>query len=266
MPEESTSRELFPLSIVILTKNEEDHLQDCLESCQWAEDILVVDSGSRDRTVEIARSFGAYVIHQGWMGFGPQRRFAVSQAAHDWVLCIDADERLSPELSASIQSALSGRSSDAAPHVYEFARKTWLLGRFLKHGDGYPDWQIRLFDRRHAVWNNEPVEEKVETDIRPVRLKGDLLHYPSNNLSEFLQKKIRFAYLRAGYLHKIGDDHHGFKTFSSPLCRFVKFYFLKLGFLDGLPGFIHTACGCIYTFMKYARLVEIRLSGPGKKN
>ena len=85
MPEESTSRELFPLSIVILTKNEEDHLQDCLESCQWAEDILVVDSGSRDRTVEIARSFGAYVIHQGWMGFGPQRRFAVSQAAHDWV-------------------------------------------------------------------------------------------------------------------------------------------------------------------------------------
>ena len=244
MPEESTSRELFPLSIVILTKNEEDHLQDCLESCQWAEDILVVDSGSRDRTVEIARSFGAYVIHQGWMGFGPQRRFAVSQAAHDWVLCIDADERLSPELSASIQAALSGRSSDAAPHVYEFARKTWFLGRFLKHGDGYPDWQIRLFDRRHAVWNNEPVEEKVETDKKAVRLKGDLLHYPSNNLSEFLQKKIRFAYLRAGYLHKIGDDHHGFKIFSSPLCRFLKFYFLKLGFLDGLPGFIHTACGC----------------------
>ncbi len=257
MSVEASSR--VPLSIVILTKNEEEHLRDCLESCRWADDILVVDSGSRDGTLDIAREMGAYIIHQGWMGFGLQRRFAVSQAAHDWVLCIDADERVSKELADSIQATLSDRAGEDGPHVFSIPRKTWFIGRFLQHGDGYPDRLVRLFNRKYASWDSTPVEERVVSEETPSPLKGDLLHYPSKSFSDFLQKKIRFACMRGEYLHRQGVRAGSCRLITSPFFRFFKFYVAKRGFLDGLPGLLHAVSNSIYGFVKYARMYELEL-------
>ncbi len=252
------SQKKFPMSVVILTKNVEDLLPDCLQSCQWADDILVVDSGSRDGTVDIAKANGAFVVHQGWMGFGLQRQFAVSQAIYDWVVCIDADERLTPELSEAIRRAVteSQAAGEKGHHVFSFPRKTWFLGRFLKHGGAYPDLQTRLFHRKYARWNSAPVEEKLECSETPVTLKAPMLHYPSKNLSEYLNKQIQFAYIQAAYLQKQKKGHSSARMFLSPFLRFLKCYVLKAGFLDGMQGFIHISCGCIYSFVKYAHVSE----------
>ena len=255
MTDATSSSDLFPLSVVVLTKNEEDRLGACLHSCRWVDDIVVVDSGSRDKTVEIAKSYGAHVVHQGWLGFGRQRRFAVAQAAHDWVLCLDADERLTDELSESIRRELSGTPG----HIYRLARRSFFMGRFLRHGACYPDWQVRLFDRRFANWNEAPVEETVESPDSPAALQGDLLHFPSLDLKSYLEKQIRFAYIRANYLYRQrGYVPRPSRVFTRPVLRFFKNYFLRRGFLDGIPGLIHTICCSINCFVKYARITELQ--------
>ncbi len=151
----------LPLSLCVITRDAAAQLADCLASAPFAGEIVVVDSGSSDDTVEIARRCGARVIVQPWQGFGPQKNFAVAQAAHDWVLCLDADERVTPELGAAIRAALG-----AAPAAVAFAvaRRNRFLGRWLEHGEGYPDWIVRVFDRRHARWTDDPVHENVTTD------------------------------------------------------------------------------------------------------
>ena len=137
-----------PLSVAIITLNAATQLADCLQSVRFADEIVVVDSGSTDGTQALAASFGARVIQQDWLGFGPQKQLAVEAAKHDWVLCLDADERLSPALQASIEMALKTPSTA----TFRFARCNRFLGRYLKHGEGYPDWSLRLFDRRQARW------------------------------------------------------------------------------------------------------------------
>lgn len=263
---QSAEKKLFPLSVVVLTKNVEDKLEDCLKSCQWVDDVVVVDSGSRDRTIEIAKRYGAYVINQGWMGYGLQRRFAVSQAAHDWVLCIDADERLTPELSESIREALSRPDIDkTGPHLFAFPRRNWFMGRFLKHGNGYPDWQPRLFNRNFACWSDAPVEETIESKEKPARLRGDLIHYPTKNFMGFLKKQLRYSHIRAEYLYSQGAKPRASKLLLSPLCRFLRNYVLRAGFLDGAPGFVYIACGCINSFAKHARLLELAIDEQKKQ-
>src|SRR5438445_9307168 len=137
------------LSLVVITRDAGAQLADCLASAAFAAEAIVVDSGSRDDTVDIARRCGARVVAQPWLGFGPQKNFAVAQAAHDWVLCLDADERVSSELAESIRSAMRAPRRKA----YAMARRNRFLGRWLAHGEGYPDWNLRLFDRRHARWS-----------------------------------------------------------------------------------------------------------------
>ncbi len=144
-------------------------LADCLASAPFAGEIVVVDSGSSDDTVEIARRCGARVIEQPWLGFGPQKNFAVAQAAHDWVLCLDADERVTPELAAAIRAALGGAPAAAA---FAVARRNRFLGRWLAHGEGYPDWNVRLFDRRRARWTDDPVHEHVTPTARSRGLRA----------------------------------------------------------------------------------------------
>ncbi len=146
-----------PFSAVIITKNAATQLAACLESAAFADEILVVDSGSSDETVALAQRYSARVIQKEWLGFGAQKQFAVDRASHDWVLCLDADERVSDALRQSLLQEL------AAPraHAYEMARCNRFMGRWLHHGEGYPDWSLRLFDRRHARWSDDPVHEKV---------------------------------------------------------------------------------------------------------
>ncbi len=145
---------------MIITLNAATQLDACLASLAFADEIVVVDAGSTDASVAIAQRHGARVIVQAWLGFGPQKQFAVSQAAHDWVLCLDADERVTPALHASIAQTLGGQGSSDTP-AWRMARANVFMGRVLRHGEGYPDWNLRLFDRRHARWSDDAVHENV---------------------------------------------------------------------------------------------------------
>jgi len=245
-----------PLSVVLVVQDAAALLPACLASVAFADDIVVVDSGSSDGTEECAAQHGARVVRHDWMGFGLQKQFAVGQARNDWVLCLDADERVSPELDRSIRAALE---APIAP-VYRMRRRNRFLGRWLKHGEGYPDWSTRLFDRRNAAWSDDPVHEKVLYAVTPGTLAGDLLHESAEDLGKYLQKQNRYSALAAQQLFERGHRAGALQLVLSPFVRFTKFYVLRLGFLDGVPGLVHTSIGCIASFMKYAKLIELQLA------
>jgi len=245
-----------PLSVVLITHNAAAQLPACLASVAFADEFVVVDSGSSDGTAALAERYGARVVTKEWLGFGRQKQFAVEQAAHDWVLCLDADERVSPELASSLVRALQAPEST----VYRMARRNRFLGRWLRHGEGYPDWSPRLFDRRHARWSDDAVHEKVlyaEAPGTPGTLAGDLLHESGEDLGRYLEKQNRYTALAAQELHRSGRHAGLAELLLSPLLRFLKFYLLRLGFLDGLPGLVHISVGCMNSFMKYAKLIEM---------
>ena len=248
----------MPLSVVLITQNAAAQLPECLASVAFADEVVVLDSGSSDGTAEVAARYGARVVAKEWLGFGRQKQFAVEQAAHDWVLCLDADERVSPQLAASVVRALE---APAAP-VYRMARCNRFLGRWLRHGEGYPDWSPRLFDRRHARWSDDEVHEKVLYAVSPGTLEGDLLHDSAEDLGRYLEKQNRYTTLAAQELHRRGRRAGLAELALSPPVRFLKFYLLRLGFLDGLPGLLHISIGCMNSFMKYAKLIELhRMQG-----
>lgn len=247
-----------PLSVVIITLNAASQLAECLESARFAEEIVVVDSGSSDGTCELSERHGARVIHQDWLGFGPQKQFAVDAAAHDWVLCLDADERVSPALQASIENALAAPSTAA----FRFPRCNRFLGRYLKFGEGYPDWSLRLFDRRQARWSDDAVHEKVVTAGPVGTLAGDLLHDSAESLASYLTKQNRYTTLAAEMALAAGKRASFGRLALSPLLRFVKFYLVRQGFRDGLPGLIHIAIGCFNSFTKYAKMLERQNAAP----
>ena len=241
------------LSVVLITLDCVRSLGACLDSVAWADEVVVVDSGSRDGTAELARERGARVVHQDWLGTGRQKQFAVEQAGHDWVLCLDADERVSPELRTSIEGALAA----PAQHAYEFARRTRFLGRYLRHGEGYPDLCMRLFHRSHARWSDDVVYEKVITLGTVGRLAGDLLRDAGESLEDYIAKQNRRTSLFAAELARQGTPVSRAQLLLSPCFRFVKFYLFRFGFLDGVPGLVHIGIGCFGSFSKYAKMLEI---------
>jgi len=246
-----------PLSVVIIALNAASQIEACLKSAVFADEIVVVDSGSRDDTREIALKYNARVLHQDWLGFGRQKQFAVEQASHDWVLCLDADERVSDPLRASIVKALQAPRFQA----YRMPRCNRFMGRWLRHGEGYPDWSLRLFDRRVANWSEDEVHEKVLTASTVGSLQGDLLHESQESLAAYLEKQNRYTSLQAEELGRRGKQASFGRLVASPLLRFVKFYFLRLGFLDGIPGLVHISIGCFNSFVKYAKLHELNKKG-----
>ena len=241
-----------PLSVAIITLNAATQLEACLQSARFGDEIVVVDSGSSDGTQALAQRHGARVVHQDWLGFGPQKQFAVDAASHDWVLCLDADERVTPELQAAIEYALKDPSTAA----FRFARCNRFLGRYLRHGEGYPDWSLRLFDRRQARWSDDAVHEKVITQGRIGELPGDLLHDSAESLASYLTKQNRYTTLAADMAFATGKRASLGRIAFSPLLRFIKFYFIRQGFRDGLPGLIHIVIGCCNSFMKYSKIFE----------
>ncbi len=243
-----------PLSAVLITRNAAAVLAACLESLSFADEILIVDSASSDGTLEIAARHGARVVAKEWLGFGRQKQFAVDQAKNDWVLCIDADERVSSELAASIERALA---SPVSP-VYRMARRNRFLGRWLSHGEGYPDWSPRLFNRMNACWSDDLVHEKVLYAVTPGTLEGDLMHDSSDDLATYLERQNRYTTLAARQAFELGRSAGIFHLLASPVVRFFKFYVLRLGFLDGVPGLLHISIGCMNSYLKYAKLLELR--------
>ena len=239
------------LSVVIIAKNEASVIAACLDSVAGlADEVVVLDSGSSDGTREVCAALGARVVETDWPGFGPQKQRTVEAAGNDWVLSLDADERVSPELAAAIRTAL------AAPRyrAYRFARCNRFLGRYLRHGEGYPDWSLRLFDRRVAHWSSDAVHEKVICSEPVGLLAGDLLHDTADTLDSYLAKQNRYTSLQTAEYN--GKSVSAVRLVLSPLVRFIKFYVVRAGFLDGVPGLVHIAIGCFNSFIKYAKIRE----------
>ncbi|HYX62869.1 MAG TPA: glycosyltransferase family 2 protein [Burkholderiales bacterium] len=248
-----------PVSAVLITRNAAGVLDACLESLAFADEIVVVDSASTDATREIAARRGARVVQKEWLGFGRQKQFAVEQAKHDWVLCLDADERVSAKLAESIRRALAAPVSP----VYRMPRRNRFLGKWLSHGEGYPDWSPRLFNRLKARWSDDLVHEKVLFAVTPGTLEGDLMHDASDDLATYLDRQNRYTTLAARQAYERGATASAFHLLASPVVRFFKFYVLRLGFLDGLPGLVHISIGCMNSYLKYAKLMELRKADSG---
>ncbi|WP_305856237.1 glycosyltransferase family 2 protein [Balneatrix alpica] len=247
------STETLPLSAVIIALNEAHNLEACIRSLAFCDEILVVDSGSQDGSQQLCERLGVRFIHQDWLGYGRQKRLAVQQARADWVLCIDADERVSAELAQAIQQCLRQPLHSG----YELPRCNRFMGRWLRHGEGYPDWCLRLFDRRQWQWSLDAVHEKVvasQSGLKPGRLQGDLLHESEETLAQYLDKQNRYTSLQAEQLLRQGKQVSAAKLLLSPLLRFIKFYLLRQGFLDGVPGLVHISIGCFNSFIKYAKV------------
>jgi len=251
----------LPLTVAIIARNAEPQLGPCLASVAFADEVLVLDSGSTDATVEVARSHGARVETGEWLGFGRQKQHAVKLARHDWVLCLDADERVSERLERSIREAIA----NPRYHAWRMARRNRFLGRWLAHGEGYPDWTLRFFHRAHAGWSNDEVHEAVLTTAEVGRLEGDLLHESADDIATYVAKQNRYTTLHAQALYQQGVRAGYWRLVASPTARFLKFYFLRLGLLDGGPGFAHIAIGCNSAFLKYLKLIELERAGAAAR-
>ena len=243
-----------PVSAVIIAFNEADRIGDCLASLAFCDEIVVVDSGSTDATRAVCEAAGARVLHRDFDGFRSQKDFAVQQARHDWVLCLDADERVSPALREAILAARAGGFADSTGHAaagYRFARLSEYFGRFLRHGNAYPDRVLRLFDRRRGGWRGtREIHEAASVD-GPVRtLPGDLLHHPYRSLAQFLAKTQRYARMMAEHDHARGKRASLAKLVLSPAWRFWRGYVFRLGFLDGWHGLVYAYLRANYVRQK----------------
>lgn len=244
-----------PLSACIITYNEEDKIKECLESIKWVTEVVVVDSFSQDRTVEICKEYGAKVFQTPWRGFVEQKNYALKKASFPWVLCLDADERVSPELREEIIKLLQ---EEKPADGYYIPRLSFYLGRWIKHGGWYPDYKLRLFKKEKGRWTGMDPHDRVILKGKTERLKGNLLHFPYQNLTHHLKKINSYTTIMAEGLKKQGKKVRGGDIFFRPLFKFIKGYFLKKGFLDGVPGFIIALTGSFYVGMKYAKLWEIQ--------
>jgi glycosyltransferase involved in cell wall biosynthesis len=247
------------VSVTIITLNEAAHIAACLASVAWADEVLVVDAGSTDGTADLARAHGARVIVREWPGYAAQKNFAAGEAAHDWILSVDADERVPPALATEIRTVLA--SSSASPG-YRVPRVTWHLGRWIHTTDWYPDYQLRLYDRRRARWTPRRVHESVEADGPVGRLTHDLEHLAYRDLSHHHQTMNRYTTLAAEQMYDDGRRAHIIDLVLHPPAAFLRNYVLRRGFADGGPGFIISAMNAHYVFLKFAKLWALERPRP----
>jgi glycosyltransferase involved in cell wall biosynthesis len=257
---------MIPVSVVIITLNEEKNLERCLRSVKRiADEIVVIDSMSTDRTVVIAESHGARLYQQKFTGFVEQKRIATTIATHDWVFSIDADEALSPELE---QSILAFKNSSPPANAYRISRITNYCGKWIKHCGWYPDRIVRLFNKTKGQWQGGTVHEKWEpADKNPgPLLSGELLHYSYSSLSEHVKKTDKYTELGARDAVKNGKDCSMLKILLVPGWNFFASYIIRLGILDGYYGFIICKMDAYGSFIKYAKTREYaRLQREGKQ-
>lgn len=241
------------ISLVIITKNEERHLRDTIISClDLVDEIVIVDSGSTDSTLEIAQAYNAKIYHNEFLGFGSQKNFAIDQSSNDWVLCLDADEKISVELCQNIKKELANPKFDA----YILTRRNKFLGKYLGHGAGYPDCGVRLFNIHKARWSDDCVHEHVIVNGVTGDIRGDYLHDSAESLGKYLNKQNQYTSIQADMMVAKNRRFSLAKLLISPTWHFIKYFFIKLGFLDGVPGLVHTLIGSWNSFAKYAKLYE----------
>jgi glycosyltransferase involved in cell wall biosynthesis len=238
------------ISATIITYNEERNIARAIESLRCADEILVLDSGSSDRTTEIAEKHGARIVDSPWPGYAKQKNLAAERAANDWILSIDADESLSEALEAEIwQLKKHGPDFDA----YTMPRLARYLGRWIHHSGWYPDRKVRLYDRRKASWVGAYVHESVRVEGRVGHLESNLLHFTCESLSEHLKTMDRYTTLAAEQLLASKQNVTWGRLVLEPPWTFFRTYFLKLGFLDGVEGLAIANMAALYNFVKYAK-------------
>lgn len=243
---------MLPLSLVVITKNEASHIARCLDSVPFAAEKIVLDSGSQDATLSIAKAHGAKVYSEEWRGFYGQRIRATELASNRWILSLDADEALSPELADEIKQTLSSPPSASA---YALPRVSYYLGRWIYHGGWYPDWQIRLFDRQEAKWQEGEVHERVHGPTIE-RLKNPIHHWVFEDISDQVETNNRYSTLGTRQMVKSGKTFSWAKLLLKPVFKFLETYIWKRGFLDGAPGFIISVSAAYSMFLKQAKLWE----------
>ncbi len=242
------------LSVTIITLNEEHNIRDALESVKWADEIVVVDSGSTDKTAEICREYTSKVFYNKWPGMNGQKAYAKGLASGDWLLNIDADERVSPELAAEIQNIIkNGSDADG----YFIPRKVYYLGRWIEHSGWYPDYTLRFFRTDKGKWAGTDPHDEVVVDGKTGYLKGDIYHFTYRNIEAHVNTMNRFTTIGAAEYEKKGKRSGALDLIVRPPLAFLKKYILKQGFRDGLPGFIIAVSTAYYVFLKYAKLWEL---------
>jgi glycosyltransferase involved in cell wall biosynthesis len=240
------------ISGCVVAMNEEDRIGDCLSSLDFCDEVLVVDSHSGDATREVSARMGARVIERDWPGHVAQKEFAVRAADHDWILSIDADERVSPELRAEILALRDAGFPECAG--WRMPRASSYLGRWIRHGTWYPNLQLRLFDRRRARWAGVDPHDRVEAQGRVGRLRGELLHHPYRNLAEHLATIDRYTSIMAEELRREGRRARVVDWVMRPWARFLNSYVLRRGFLDGWRGLLIAHLAAHYVRLKWAKL------------
>lgn len=239
------------LSVIIITQNEEANIGRCLRSVAWADEAIIADSNSTDRTVEIARQAGARVFTIDWIGFGPAKQAALERATGEWVLSIDADEEVSAELAAEIKATIKQPQTSVG---YLIPRKANFLGRWIYHCGWYPDPVLRLFRRDKGRLDQAVVHERVLVDGPVGRMSGEILHYSYPDLETYFQKSNKYTTVGAEELAKSGIQASASDIVFRPLVAFIKHYISKRGFLDGLEGFLISVFSSVAVMVKYAKL------------
>jgi len=230
------------LSIAMITKNAQKNIEKSVKSILFADEIVVVDSGSSDNTVEICKKMGCKVMQKEWMGFGKQKQFAIDNCKNDWIFVLDSDEVITKKLQDEILSAIDTNNSY---NGYKIARLNYFFGQPVKHCGLYPDYTVRLFKKGFGKFSNDKVHEKIIIQGKVGTLKNHMLHFAYENIDEFISKQNRYSSLNA--------KHNRLKALLNPYWTFLKIYFLKKGFLDGWRGFVIAKLYAQYTFWKYIK-------------
>lgn len=249
------------LSVILITRDEAANIRACLESVAWADEIIVVDSGSIDDTADIAREFTPHVYVHDWPGFGAQKNRALDYATKEWVFSIDADERVTPELRAEMEAVMNNPQAGA----YEVPRLSSFCGRFMRHSGWYPDYVLRLFRREAGKFTDVPVHERVVVPGRIARLTQPLLHYSYRDLDDVLEKLNRYSGAAAKAMQQRGGSGGLLKAVLHGIWSFIRTYFLRAGFLDGREGFMLAVLNAEHSYYRYLRLMLLDEQHNGKR-
>ena len=247
------------LTVTVITYNEAANIAAALESVAWADEIIVVDANSTDETAAIARRFATRVEVRAWPGYGAQKNFAASLATHDWVLSIDADERVTPALASEIRDVIARKPP--ASSGFRIPRIAFYLGRWIRSTDWYPDYQLRLYDRRAGAWNERRVHESIALNGTPGQLRHELQHFPYRDISHHLATIDRYTSLAADDWMAEGRRATYAEILVNPQLAFARNFLLRAGFMDGTAGLVVSTLNSYYVFLKFAKLWERARTG-----
>jgi glycosyltransferase involved in cell wall biosynthesis len=243
------------VSVTIITLDEAEHIAAAIDSAAWADEVIVVDSGSADETVAIARAKGARTDYRAWTGYVDQKNFAATLASHDWIFSLDADERIPPPLASEVRDLLA---AEPAHGGYRVPRVTFHLGRWIRTTDFYPDFQTRLYDRRRATWGGRYVHESVRVEGQPGQLKNEIEHYSYRDLHDHLDRINAYTTLAAKQMHESGRRASAVDLLVHPWAAFLRNYVLRGGFRDGGVGLTLSLVNAYSVFAKFAKLWELQ--------